>query len=191
MELVEDDERNAAELRVRLKLPQQDARSHDREPVRRRSPAFAADDITDPAADALAQQRRDAAGGGAHGNPARLKQEDSAVDRIEQRGRDQRGLARTRRGRKHGSGVRIERGNELRQDGTHRQIGVIRIIHFINIAGKKRDFHFAAELKPAERARFFISTGSLRASRRGSGRSGPGKAQRARRATGSRTRQPP
>ena len=106
VELVEDHQAHARQLRIGRQSPRQQALGEDLDARLRPDAALEADLVADRPADLLAQQRRHARGGSAGGDTARLQQHDLSVRQpglVEQGERDGGGLARARRRGEHGA----------------------------------------------------------------------------------------
>ena len=111
VEFVEDHQPDAVEHRIVLKQPQQHALGDHENAGPGALLRVAPHDIADPLPDRFAEDGGDAAGGGAGGDPARFEQQDFPGGRGEgfEQGRgDQRGLARARRGGKHGTAMPLQ-----------------------------------------------------------------------------------
>ena len=126
VELVEDDQPDARQLRIGLQPAREQAFGDDFDARIRPDAALEAHLITHGFADFFAEQARHARRRGACREPARLEDQHALAGEpglVEQGQRQHRGLARARRGREHGQTFVGERGAQAGQRFERRQLG--------------------------------------------------------------------
>ena len=136
VEFVEDDRAHAFQQRILLQQPGEDAFGDDFDPRRLRHLRLETDAVADRFAHRLAQLLRHETGRGPRGDATGLQHQDFSAcqpRRIQQRQRQLRGLAGTRRRLQHQARMRGKRRAHLGQDGID---GECRRSHCARIRGE-------------------------------------------------------
>ena len=121
--LVDDDRPDARQLRVTVEQLDEQTGRDDLDARRRPAHAFAPHGEAHASTGLLAHERGQPVRRRAGGEPPRFGHQHPALDGVRERERQQRGLARTGRGDQHRGAAIADRGDDLRQHRTHREVG--------------------------------------------------------------------